>query len=418
MTVAALEVGSPGRAAEPLRVALFQRRLAPFRVPIFGRLAQEPGIALTLVVAQEPRNAGDLPFECRVLPGRSLPLGRSRLLLQRGALEEAARHDVVVLEGSMRFLTSVGLVLAKSRHRAATVWWTSLYDPTVGRVAWPHGLKSLLLGQVLGRVEGVATYSEAAASALRGRTSPRCSVVVAPNVLDTERLAQAEAAWLDDPARMDRFARDHGLFARQTVLFIGRLIPAKRLDDLLLAFQRLWSRRPDLEPLLAIVGDGPERERMQASARTLGVAANVRWFGEIRDVREVCPFFLQSKVLLLPGSGGLAIYQALAHGVPVVAAHADGTERDFVREGKTGFLCEPGDVETIAQRVEQILALESEAWLDLSMDCRKLATQDFHVRFMIRGLREAIEVAAAARSEEHSRRTSPRRNALVRGAIR
>jgi glycosyltransferase involved in cell wall biosynthesis len=389
---APLDTESRRKSAAPVRIGIFQRRLAGFRVPVFARLAQQAGVVLSVLVAEEPENSSELPFDCRVLPRRSLPIGGSRLWLQRGFVKEAAQHDVVLLEGSMRFLTSVGLVLTRRLHGAAPVWWTSLYDPKSGTVAFPAGLKGLVLRHLLKRVGAVATYSETAASLLRSKT-PFAEVFVAPNVLDTDVLAQAEAEWFADPSRLDRFAAEMGLLDRAIVLFVGRLVRAKRLEDLLHSFELLRRRRPDLDPLLVIVGDGSERARLQRIARSLGISGDVKWFGEIRDARQVCPFFLKAKTFVLPGSGGLAVYQALVHGVPVVATHADGTERDLIRHGETGFLCEPGDVETIARRAETILELERDAWLDLSTACRRLASEELHVRSMIRGLRQAVDAA-------------------------
>ena len=378
----------------PLRIAVFQRRLAEFRIPIFARLAREPGIALRVVVAEAPKDSRELRFDCLELARRSLPIGG--FLLQRGFVKEAARHDVALVEGSTRFLTSVGLVLTKRLHGATPVWWTSLHDPKAGTVAFPAGVKGLVLRQLLRRVGAVAAYSETAAALVRANM-PFARVVVAPNVLDTDVLAQAEAEWTGNRERLPQFARESGIFGRRVILFVGRLIPPKRLDDLLLTFERLRCRRPDLNPLLAIVGDGPERRRLDALARTLGLSEDVKWFGEIRAMHNVCPIFLSAKVFVLPGAGGLGLYQALAHGLPVVATHADGTERDLIRDGETGFLCRPGDVAALTARVEAILELDSSAWSDFSTTCRRVAREELHVRRMVRSLVQAAEEAAGVR---------------------
>jgi glycosyltransferase involved in cell wall biosynthesis len=278
-------------------------------------------------------------------------------------------------------------------HGKPVVWWTSLYDSKARTVAWPKGLKGVLLAQLLKRVDGVATYSDSAASVLRARLPSLRNVVVAPNVLDTDELMRAEAEWTCDRSRLDHFARENGLLARRVVLFVGRLVPAKRLDDLLLTFEIVRRKRPDLDLLLAIVGNGPERQRLDEMAEQLEISEDVKFFGEIRDPRDVCPIFLNARVFLLPGAGGLAIYQALAHGVPVVATRADGTEQDLVREGESGFLCEPNDLEMLARRTQSVLEAERDDWLRLSTMCRKVAREDLHVRVMVQEIRRVLETA-------------------------
>ena len=149
--------------------------------------------------------------------------------------------------------------------------------------------------------------------------------------------------------------------------------------------------------MLVVVGDGPERQSLEVLATRLCIAEHVRFCGEIRDAAAVCPFFLTASVFALPGSGGLAIYHAIAYGVPVVATRADGTERDLVREGSTGFLCEPGDVEALEDRIVRILGLPSNEWLELSRRCSDFAREDMHVGKMVEALKSAA-VDAVARS--------------------
>jgi glycosyltransferase involved in cell wall biosynthesis len=408
-----------GKDTQPLRVAVFQRRLPEFRVPIFSRLAAEPELELTLVLGEAPRGDQASELTCRTLPLRRFDMGVRQFYFQRGLIREARRHDVLVVEGSMRFLSSLVLVASKRLHRARIIWWTSLYEPAVAGIGLPSGVKRVLLAAVLRRAEGIVTYSDAAAALLRTRGgSGAPPVVTAPNVLDTDLLIRAENQWRDS-GKLERFIRVHDLHGRSTILFVGRLILSKRVDILLHAVNRVREHRPELRPFLVLVGDGPERRALERLTRDLGLDGLVTFRGEIRDPHRLCPFFLSARVVALPGSGGLAVYQALVHGTPVVATSADGTERDLVRDGETGFLVPANDAVSLADRLIRVLDASARQRLDFSETCRSVARRDFHVDRMIAGLMAAIRPAATeplsvGEAGQHRARLATRLAAMIR----
>jgi glycosyltransferase involved in cell wall biosynthesis len=84
-----------------------------------------------------------------------------------------------------------------------------------------------------------------------------------------------------------------------------------------------------------IVGDGPEREPLQALAGSIYPSAE---FAGTRLGEELEPFFLQADLFVLPGTGGLAVQEAMAHGLPVIMGQGDGTSDDLVTPGN-GWQC-------------------------------------------------------------------------------
>ena len=73
---------------------------------------------------------------------------------------------------------------------------------------------------------------------------------------------------------------------------------------------------------------------------------NIFFVGKIID--GISKYFLQSDVFVLPGLGGLAISDAMIHGLPVIAGKADGTEIDLVTN-ETGFLHEELNVDILVE---------------------------------------------------------------------
>jgi glycosyltransferase involved in cell wall biosynthesis len=102
-----------------------------------------------------------------------------------------------------------------------------------------------------------------------------------------------------------------------------------------------------------MVGDGPDRERLEQVAHELGIARSTYFVGYQPDVAGYYRLFA---ALLLPSVNEgtpVSAIEALASGTPVVANRVGGVP-DVVRDGVDGFLVEPGDVEGAAARLETL----------------------------------------------------------------
>ncbi|MBJ20273.1 MAG: glycosyltransferase family 4 protein [bacterium] len=122
--------------------------------------------------------------------------------------------------------------------------------------------------------------------------------------------------------------------------YVGRLERYKRIDLLLRAGALLVDRFPDLE--LLVMGKGPERARLEALARSLGLEGRTRFTGFVED-RERDALLAGSRVCAFPSEKegwGLTVIEANALGTPVVARNAPGL-RDSIRHGETGLLVDP-----------------------------------------------------------------------------
>lgn len=70
---------------------------------------------------------------------------------------------------------------------------------------------------------------------------------------------------------------------------------------------------------------------------------------------ELEPYYARADLFVLPGTGGLAIQQAMAHGLPVVAAQGDGTQDDLVRT-ENGWRVSPDDLQALVNTLERALS--------------------------------------------------------------
>src|SRR5690606_31409227 len=126
--------------------------------------------------------------------------------------------------------------------------------------------------------------------------------------------------------------------------------------------------------VMVMVGDGPDRGAAEDEARALGVAADVRFLGKID---AVAPLLAAADLYVFPSeseSFGLSALEALASGVPVVAARVGGLP-EVVKDGETGALCALGDVDGMAKAAVRLL--EPDVWARTS----KAAAADARARF-------------------------------------
>jgi glycosyltransferase involved in cell wall biosynthesis len=135
------------------------------------------------------------------------------------------------------------------------------------------------------------------------------------------------------------------------VLFVGRLTKVKRVALLLHA----WAATPSrAHAVLLIVGDGPLRHNLEATAETLGLRDSVRFVGM---QAEVLPFYQAADVFVLPSaSEGMsnALLEAMAAGLPVVVSDIPAN-REVVQDGRNGFLVHWTDSAHCARILQTIL---------------------------------------------------------------
>jgi glycosyltransferase involved in cell wall biosynthesis len=101
-----------------------------------------------------------------------------------------------------------------------------------------------------------------------------------------------------------------------------------------------------------VVGDGPAREALENLSRKIYPRAE---FVGAKHGDELEPYFSKADLFVLSGTGGLAIQQAMAHGLPVIVAHGDGTQDDLVRE-ENGWQVPPDDLQALTNTLQRAIS--------------------------------------------------------------
>lgn len=226
--------------------------------------------------------------------------------------------------------------------------------------------------RILAVSESVAEFN------VRFKNIPAGKVSVLHNWIDLERFSPRSA-------ERSTLRRLWGLPEDAFVVgSVGRLSGQKGYRYLVEAAPRILSGRPDT--VFVVVGEGEDRGALERLAATLGVARSFRFPGFMVEVENAYPVF---DLFVLPSiyePFGLAVLEAMAAGLTVVAA-ATGGLREIVEDETTGLLVPPGDAEALARGVLHLM----EHWESSARPMAERGRQQVHRRFGRQGAIARIE---------------------------
>lgn len=158
-----------------------------------------------------------------------------------------------------------------------------------------------------------------------------------------------------------------------SVIQVGHLIPLKHVDISLSAIKLVRDRGINLS--FYIVGNGPEKERLQMIVSQLDLDEFVRFIGEI-DNSEVLELMSKSEFFVMPSypeGFGIVYLEAMASGCVTIGTKGEGIE-DVIVTGENGYLVEKDDAEAIADYIDYCIK-NPEKKLEISKAARKTAMQ-------------------------------------------
>ncbi|HWC27713.1 MAG TPA: glycosyltransferase [Solirubrobacteraceae bacterium] len=142
-----------------------------------------------------------------------------------------------------------------------------------------------------------------------------------------------------------------------TVVTTGHLVARKRHADVLRAIASLEDRP---RPCYVVIGDGPERGRLEALARRLGIADRVEFTGQLAPA-EALDRMRRAWLLAMPSRDeafGVAYVEAMAGGLPAIAARGEPGPQEIAAVGGGMTLVPPGDVAAIAAAIDRLVGDE------------------------------------------------------------
>ncbi|TVQ31780.1 MAG: colanic acid biosynthesis glycosyltransferase WcaL [Wenzhouxiangella sp.] len=139
-----------------------------------------------------------------------------------------------------------------------------------------------------------------------------------------------------------------------SILCVGRLTPAKGQHLLLDALARLRARH--LSVRLHLVGNGPDRDSLQARCRELGLEDQVEFHGALNH-DQVRTMYARADAFVLPSFAEgipVVLMEAMATGLPCISTRITGIP-ELIKDGETGFTTAASDVDELVERLEQLI---------------------------------------------------------------
>jgi len=387
----------PGTSAQALiemefrgRLAIQQRVVPDYRRGLFDRLARASRGGASVFAGHPDPGEGIVAAED--LGAAEWVRARNRRLF-RGAFylcwqDRIARWlsgfdpDVLVIEANPRELSNrTAIRWMRQRGRPVLAWGLGV-APTHGPLA---PLRRALRRAAFRGVAGAIAYSRRGKREFEALGLPSASLFVAPNAvaprpapvppdsLALRRPSASSGQAFDKLSAQDRPPR---------LLFVGRLQPRKRAD-LLIEASAAHPGRVELW----IVGDGPARPELEVLARR--VLPTAKFHGDLRGA-ALDALFDRADLFVLPGTGGLAVQQALGHALPLIVASGDGTQEDIVTP-ENGWLIPEADAASLTRALIHALS-DRERLARMGRASWQLA----HDRFNLETMADAFLTAVSA----------------------
>ena len=175
---------------------------------------------------------------------------------------------------------------------------------------------------------------------------------------------------------------------------VARLEEQKGITHFLNAVPAVKEECPDVKVL--IVGDGILRDALEEEARQLGIADNVIFTGERRDVPRLYKLMDVKVISSIYEGTTLTVFEAMATGTPVVATTVDGVE-EVIEDGATGMLVPPKDAASIAEVVTDLLTNPDRA--RLLSERAEQAVKQYDVRTSMRRIENLYETVLSENGE-------------------
>ena len=138
-------------------------------------------------------------------------------------------------------------------------------------------------------------------------------------------------------------------------------------------------------PRLVIVGDGPERGKLETLAGQVYPSAQ---FVGAKHGEELKPYFAGADLFVLPGTGGLAVQQAMSHRLPVIVAKGDGTQDDLVRPGN-GWQIPPEDYNALVATMREALS-DVKRLRKMGAESYRIVSQEINLEKMVEAFVRAL----------------------------
>lgn len=330
--------------------------IAPYRIPVFNALAERKEIHLHVMFLSENDASlrqwrvykDEIKFPYEVLPSWRQRLGRYNLLLNRGVFSalNKIRPDAVLC-GGYNYLASWEAACWARVHRLPLLLWS---ESTAVDKRRGHRVVEFMKRRFLSLCKAFVVPGRSALQYLHDLGISDERIFTAPNAVDS----QLFAALAEQASREQAQVRGRLALPLRYFLYVGRLVQAKGVFELLEAYSQLDDKIRTAVGLV-FVGDGADRSALTERASRI-TPGKIHFPGFVQ--REGLPeFYALADVLIFPthsDTWGLVVNEAMSCGLPVIVTSVAGCVADLVQDGWNGFVVPPRNPSQLAASMARL----------------------------------------------------------------
>jgi glycosyltransferase involved in cell wall biosynthesis len=392
------------------KVAVIQGMCRPYRARFFEELAKVKRINFTFLFGKapnymkhaafsKPEDLSIFKFDYRFLPLVSyqgkIPTDpfhwkRSFKMFPTLLFEILkGKYDVIIADGAI-YPDLVPLLIGCKLTKKPFIVWSGgnmrdnaprLTDPLIKKIVY------VLVSYVYRRCNAAIAYGTGTKEFLSFLGMNSGKIFIATNTVDNFFFEEMPKT---NRKKIEMLRKELDLRDKKVILYVGSLELRKKLETLLMTFEKV--RTTQHETSLLIVGDGPDKDRLLKLCNKKALNRDVKFVGKV-DYFDVPLYYSLSDVFVLPSQGGITVMEAMASGKPVIVSeecNALYSVPGIVRPNENGFIVKKGDFHSIEKHLIQLLA-DKKLAAEMGKKSKEIALSLFSVNRMIQGFVDAIE---------------------------
>lgn len=317
------------------KVTLVLPVLPHYRIELLILLSQELAKRKVVLTVIAGTNAGNKsvkeienpPFKLIKNKTSGVTISKLEIQWQKGLIRSVTRSKadkVVILYHAGKINHNLLLFVLQLKKVPYVLWGSGSGDRRTDLSTLQRKMKGLFKYLFIKNSSAYLTYGTRFSEQLKKQEYPPERIFVAQNTINVEEI------YTGLTPKEIRAESEELRF-----LFVGVIFAKKRLDTAIKAFSQLAAKGHRFK--FDVVGNGVIIEDLMAVAESEGIADRVEFHGP-KYADELAVFFKKADVFILPGTGGLAINEAMAYSLPVITTPGDGTAYDLVYEDRNGFI--------------------------------------------------------------------------------
>ena len=318
------------------KVVIIQRVLSHYRRPLYELLRERlagADIELVLIHGSPSKSGARKKDSAKILwahhiKNRSIKTGPYDLYWQP-CLKYIREADLVIVEQASKLILNYALFIFQMIGFKKVCFWGH------GKNFQEHNAS--FIGECAKRfmsrhVHWWFVYNNLSAEIVRSLGYPKDRITSVQNAIDTRRLVAAKQTITQQ--KLDHIRSELGIKGKNVCIYTGGMYPEKRISFLLEACLQIKKTVSDFE--MIFIGAGPEDNKIKKMAKKFEW---IHYIGPLFDESKV-PFFMLSKLFLIPGSAGLAVLDGIALETPLITTNiaSHGPEIDYLVDGVNGSI--------------------------------------------------------------------------------